>query len=138
MATQSQPECACGDTSGITGGKKRIIFPCAGTANVGQISTAAAFQLADEGYGVATCLALLAAGDTGLDQRIAEADEIIIIDGCPTSCGATIAAAQGGSPAQHIVITSLGIGKVYTRGCTEDEVETVVSAIWEGKGRPSS
>lgn len=135
MAIETRPECACGDTSAVTGGKKRVIFPCAGVANVGQISNAAALQLNEEGYGVATCIALLGTGDAGLKKRIAEADEVVVIDGCPVGCGANIAAAQGVFPAQHIVITELGIEKEYTRHYTEDDVETVVSAIWEGKGR---
>ena len=132
----SKPECACGDTSALAGGKKRIIFPCAGTANVGLISNAAALQLEEEGYGVATCIALLGSGDPGLKRRIAESDEIVIIDGCPAACGAKIADAQGVFPAQYIVITTPGIDKVHERDYTEEEVEKVVSATWEGKGRP--
>ncbi len=54
----SNPECACGDTSSVTGGKKRIIFPCVGVANVGQVSNEAAIRLTEEGYGAATCIAL--------------------------------------------------------------------------------
>ena len=108
MAPGKEPACACGDTSAITQGRKRIIFPCAGVANVGQISHAAALKLSDEGYGAATCIALLGSGDAGLKQRITEADEVVIIDGCPVVCGAKIAAAQGVVPAQHIVITELG------------------------------
>lgn len=135
MAIEAKPECACGDTSAITSGKKRIIFPCVGTANVGQISNTAAFQLADEGYGIPACLALLGADDTGLKQRIAEAEEVIIIDGCSAACGARIAAARGVNTAQHIIITDLGIGKAYSRNFTDDDVETVVSAVWVGIGR---
>ncbi len=138
MAPGREPECACGDTSAITRGRKRIIFPCAGVANVGQISNAAALLLTDEGYGTATCIALLGSGDAGLKQRITEADEVVIIDGCPVVCGAKIAAAKGLVPAQHIVITELGFEKTYTRNFTEDDVEIVVSAAWEGKGRQAS
>jgi uncharacterized metal-binding protein len=134
----SKPECACGDISALAGGKKRIIFPCAGTANVGLISNTAALQLADEGYGVATCIALLGSGDPGLKSRIARADEVVIIDGCPATCGAKIADIQGVIPAQHILITALGIDKVYERNYTEEEVERVVFAAWEGKGRPEA
>lgn len=135
MATEQKPECACGDTSAVSSGRKRVIFPCAGVANVGQISNAAALHLTEEGYGVATCIALLGTGDAGLKQRIAEADEVVIIDGCPVVCGAKIAAAEGVTPTQHIVITGLGIEKGPSRQYTEDDVETVVSAAWEGKGR---
>jgi hypothetical protein len=38
-------------------------------------------------------------------------------------------------PAQHIVITGLAIEKGASRHTTENHVETVVSATWEGKGR---
>ena len=102
---------------------------------MGQISNAASLQLTEEGYGVATCIALLGTGDAGLKQRIAEADEVVIIDGCPVVCGAKIAAAEGVIPCQHIVITGLAIEKGPSRQFTEDDVETVVSAAWEGKGR---
>jgi uncharacterized metal-binding protein len=132
----SRPECACGDASALAGGKRRIIFPCAGTANVGLISNAAALQLTEEGYGVATCIALLGSGDMGLKRRIAEAEEVVIIDGCPATCGAKIADLQGVAVDQHIVITALGIDKVYERNYTVEEVEKVISSAWEGKGRP--
>lgn len=138
MATVQKPECTCGDTSAAVGGKKRIIFPCAGVANVGQISNIASLQLNEEGYGAATCVALLGAGDAGLKQRVFDADEVVIIDGCPVACGAKIAAAQGVLPARHIVITTLGIEKGPSRHYTEEDVETVVSAAWEGKGTSSS
>lgn len=138
MVTQSKPECACGDTSAVTGGRKRIIFPCAGVANVGQISNEAAIRLTEEGYGAATCIALLGSGDAGLKQRIAEAEEVVIIDGCPVVCGTKIAKVQGITPAQHIVITGLGIEKGPSRQYTDDDVETVVSAVWERKGTSSS
>jgi len=132
------PACACGDTSAVTGGRKRIIIPCAGIANVGRISHRAALQLTEEGYGVATCVALPGTGDAGLNMRIAAADEVVIIDGCPATCTAKIAAAQGIVAAQHIVVTGLGIEKVYMGYITEDDVETVVSAAWEGKGRENN
>jgi len=134
MAAELKPECTCGDTSVISGGKKRIIFPCAGVANVGQISNFAAFQLNDEGYGTATCIALLATGDPALKSRLIEADEIVILDGCPVTCGVKIAAAQGITPDQHIVITGLGIEKVYSQQYSGEDIERVVSAAWEGKG----
>lgn len=133
MTIETKPECACGDPSAVAGGKKRIIFPCAGVANVGQIANFAALRLTEEGYGAATCVALLGTGDAGLKQRIAEADEVVLIDGCPVTCGAKIAAAQGVLPTRHIVITTLGIEKGSSNQYTEEDVETVVSAVWEGK-----
>jgi len=129
-----QPSCSCGDTSAQTG-KKRNIFPCAGVANVGQLSNLAALQLTEEGFGAAACMALLATGAEGLMKSIGDADEVIVIDGCPIACGREIAGAQGITPDQHIVVTALGIAKAGSREFSDADVETVVSAAWEGVGR---
>ncbi len=129
-----QPSCSCGDTSAQTG-TKRIIFPCAGQANTGQLSNLAAIQLTAEGYGTIACMALLATGAEGLNAKIREADEVIVIDGCPVECGRQIAEAQGVTPDQHIVVTTLGVKKAGTMEFSDDDVETVVSAAWEGTGR---
>jgi uncharacterized metal-binding protein len=130
-----QTSCSCGDTSAQENGTKRIIIPCAGIANVGQLTNLAALQLTAEGYGVATCVALLGTGAKGLKKKIQEADEVVFIDGCPTACGRTIAAAQGVTPDQYIVITTLGIKKAGSIEFSDDDLETVVSAAWEGTGR---
>ena len=61
----SRPECACGDTSALAGGKRRIIFPCAGTANVGLISNVAALQLA---FAVVTSVNRDDLGDGGAEH----------------------------------------------------------------------
>lgn len=130
-----QPYCSCGDTSAQEAGAKRIIFPCAGVANVGQLTNIAALQLTEEGYGTAACVALLATGAESLKKKIHEADEVIVIDGCPQTCGEIIAAAQGVTPDQHIVVTALGITKAGSMEFSDDDLETVVSAAWEGAGR---
>ena len=135
MATETKPECSCGDTSAVTGGKKRIIFPCAGQANTGQLTNLAAIQLTEEGYGTIACIALLATGSEELVTNTIKADEVVVLDGCPMLCAKKIAETQHVPVAQHIVVTELGITKGPSRQYTEDDVETVVSAVWEGKGR---
>jgi len=126
-----QPSCSCGDTSTQETGIKRLIFPCAGVANVGQLTNLAALQLTTEGYGAATCVALLATGAEGLKKAIHEADEVVVIDGCPVECGRTIAAAQGVTPDQHIVVTTLGIRKAGSR----DFSDSRPLSLPHGKGR---
>ncbi|MDT8358187.1 MAG: putative zinc-binding protein [Methanomicrobiaceae archaeon] len=126
--------CLCGDTSAQTG-KRRFLFPCAGQANTGQLSNLAAIQLTAEGYGNIACMALLATGDEGLKKRVGDADEVVVIDGCPSVCGLKIAKMQGITPGQHIVVTELGIKKAGSMDYTDDDLETVVSAAWEGAGR---
>ncbi len=124
------PTCSCGQNE-----PKRIIFPCAGQANTGQLTNLAAIQLTEEGFGNIACVALLAIGAEGLVANAKKADEVVILDGCPMLCAKKIAAEQGIIPGQHIVVTELGIVKSGSRDYTDADIETVVSAAWEGSGR---
>ncbi len=78
--------CSCGQNE-----PKRIIFPCAGKANTGQLTNLAAIQLTEEGYGSIACVALLATGSEGLVADARDADEVVILDGCPMVCAKKIA-----------------------------------------------
>ena len=85
-----QPTCSCGANE-----PKRIIFPCAGQANVGQLTNLAAVQLTEEGYGSIACASLLAIGTETLIANAMNADEVVILDGCPMLCAKKIAVARG-------------------------------------------
>src|SRR5512137_993850 len=95
-----KPTCSCGSNE-----PKRIIFPCAGQANVGQLTNLAAIQLTEEGYGTIACAALLAIGTESLIANAMNADEVVILDGCPMLCARKIAGAQGIAAGQHLVMT---------------------------------
>jgi uncharacterized metal-binding protein len=127
------PPCTCGTCGGNE--PKRVIFPCAGQANVGQVTNQAALQLTAEGYGRLSCLALLATGDPDLAVTVKNADEVVVLDGCPKLCGKKIADAQGVAIGQHLVLTSLGIQKGPSLSYTPEDVEQVVSTCWKGEGR---
>ena len=124
------PSCSCGQNE-----KKRIIFPCAGQANTGQLTNLAAIQLTEEGYGSIACASLLAIGAEGLVTNAKTADEVVVLDGCPMQCMTKIAGAQGVQAGQHLVVTELGITKGPSRNYTQDDVEKIVSACWKGEGR---
>ncbi|OPY46717.1 MAG: DGC domain protein [Methanoregulaceae archaeon PtaU1.Bin222] len=124
------PSCSCGQNE-----KKRIIFPCAGQANTGQLTNLAAIQLTEEGYGSIACVALLAIGSENLVANAMNADEVVILDGCPMLCAKKIAGAQGVAAGQHIVVTELGIAKGTSKSYTDEDVEKIVSACWKGEGR---
>jgi uncharacterized metal-binding protein len=124
------PTCSCGANE-----PKRIIFPCAGQANVGQLTNLAAVQLTEEGYGNIACVALLAIGTESLIENAKNADEVVILDGCPMLCAKKIAEAQGVTASQHLVMTELGITKGPSKNYTEDDVEKIVSACWGGEGK---
>lgn len=127
---EEAPSCSCGQNE-----KKRIIFPCAGQANTGQLTNLAAIQLTEEGYGSIACVALLAIGSENLVANAMNADEIVILDGCPMLCAKKIAGAQGVAAGQHIVVTELGIAKGTSKSYTNEDVEKIVSACWKGEGR---
>jgi len=122
--------CTCGQNE-----KRRIIFPCAGQANTGQLTNLAAVQLTEEGFGSIACVALLATGSEGLVANARSAGEVVILDGCPMLCARKIAEAQGVPVGQHLVMTELGIVKGPSKSYTEDDIELVVSAVWQGRGR---
>src|SRR5512137_2243531 len=124
------PPCTCGQNE-----PKRIIFPCAGQANVGQLTNLAALQLTEEGYGSIACVALLATGTESLLANALNADEVVILDGCPMLCAKKIAGGQGVAAGQHLVMTELGITKGPSKSFTEDDIEKVVAACWKGEGR---
>lgn len=122
--------CSCGANE-----PKRIIFPCAGQANTGQLTNLAALQLTEEGYGNIACVALLAIGNGTLISNVRNADEVVILDGCPMLCAQKIAEAQGVSAGQHLVMTELGITKGPSKSYTQDDIENIVAACWKGEGR---
>lgn len=103
---------------GVSKGPARLIFPYAVQANMGQLSNLAAVELTGEGYGSIACVAKLAIGD----ERLVKSTK-------------KIALAQGVVPAQHVVVTDLGIAKGPSKSCTPEDVETVVCACWQGIGR---
>lgn len=125
-----KPTCSCGANE-----PKRLIFPCAGQANVGQLTNLAALQLTEEGYGSIACTALLAIGAENLIANAMNADEVVILDGCPMLCAKKIAGAQGVPAGQHLVMTELGITKGPSKSYTNDDIEKIVAACWKGEGR---
>jgi uncharacterized metal-binding protein len=124
------PTCSCGANE-----PKRVIFPCAGQANTGQITNRAAIQLTEEGYGSIACVALLATGAEGLVTSAKNVEEVVILDGCPMLCAKKIADAQDVPAAQHLIVTDLGIIKGPSKNYTDDDIEKIVSACWRGEGK---
>lgn len=101
------PICSCGANE-----PGRIICPCAGQANTGQVANLAAVELTGEVYGSIVCVTRPAIGDEGLVNSARNADKVVGIDGC-----------------------SFHGAKGPSKTCTLDDVETVVSACWRGVGK---
>lgn len=89
---------------------KPMVLPCAGAANVGQLSNQAAVELVREGHCRPFCLAAIGAHKTGY-VRAAQNAETVVIDGCDVGCAKGILEQENITPGLYVVITSLGVEK---------------------------
>ena len=67
-------------------GGVRLIYPCSGAADVGEISDRVVRKLRDDGFAKMTCLAGVGAGLSGYVESRKGADVVFTVDGCPTAC----------------------------------------------------
>lgn len=72
-------KCCCG-------GPARLIFPCAGGSDVGELTDRVARKLTKDGWGRIYCLAGVAAHIKNFIENSKMAEEIVAIDGCPAAC----------------------------------------------------
>ena len=124
MQTQKST-CNCG-----TCGSTHVIYSCSGIgSNVGQIANAAACRLAHEGFGGGSCLAGIGGSIDKLIRVCTEADERIVIDGCPVGCAKKIMDDRGIPVDRYVRITDLGIVKTPGPAFNESDVQTVIEAV---------
>lgn len=91
--------------------KQRMILACSGGSNVGQATNQAAVELTREGYGKMFCLVGIGAGLQGFVQSARDAEEMIVLDGCPVGCAKAILDREGIVPKVYLVATALGLEK---------------------------
>ncbi len=101
----------------------KLIYACSGVANTGFLADRAARGLMQIGLGKMTCLAAVGAGHSGFVESAKAADENIVIDGCPISCGKRIFE-QKDIPFTHLKTTDFGVEKGKT--VIDDELVTDV------------
>ena len=89
-----------------------MILACSGGSNVGQLTNQAAVELHREGHGKMFCLAGLGGGIAGLVKAAREAQEVVVLDGCPLGCARAIVEQVGIRAGRHVQVTDLGIAKV--------------------------
>ncbi|MDI6718246.1 MAG: putative zinc-binding protein [Methanomicrobiales archaeon] len=123
--------CVCGGPGVSEGGKRRVLFSCAGASSTGQVSNSAAVQLALEGYGILACTAGLAVQAPSTLQKVETAEELVAIDGCAVACARKILEREGLTADVHLVVTDLGVKKTGDPIPGEDEIEVVVAEAWK-------
>ncbi|MFW6457727.1 MAG: putative zinc-binding protein [Planctomycetota bacterium] len=115
----------CGDDRTV------LIYACSGGANVAEVSDLAARQLMAEKEGSMFCLAGLGADIEGMIETAEDADQNLVIDGCPMDCAKKIFDRVGVTNYEQIKVTDLGIEKVKGVRATQDQVERTVQRARE-------
>ncbi|KKG12566.1 putative zinc-binding protein [Methanosarcina sp. 2.H.A.1B.4] len=119
-----ETKCACGSAN-------VAIFPCAGAANVGQLSNKIAVELDKQGLGNLMCTVGIGARAPGIMKSAEASDRIIAINGCPVNCATKTMELAGFKVDRTIVISELGIKKTKDRDLKEEEVAEVLEKVME-------
>lgn len=104
----------------ICKGDKRLIFACSGAADVGELADRTARKLSKAGIGKMYCLAGLGAHVPGIVKTTEEAEDILIIDGCPVACAKKSAEAAGINSFKYVLATESGMEKGKTPASEEN------------------
>jgi uncharacterized metal-binding protein len=96
--------CACGN--GV-----RLLFPCSGAADTGEVSDRVARRLARSGGGRMFCLAAIGGQVAAKVDGAKKADEIWAIDGCPEDCAKRTLELAGFTVTRHLRVTDCGLQK---------------------------
>ncbi|MDZ7723391.1 MAG: putative zinc-binding protein [candidate division KSB1 bacterium] len=111
--------------------KKTILIACSGASNTGAYSDKVARKLMATGNAKMLCLARLA-----VDEKWAETQKkscsqdarIVVLDGCPIDCAATILNERGIHNFEHVHTTDFGIVKGKTP-VTEEKIDEIVEYL---------
>lgn len=125
MSGIAEERCDCEATS-------ILVFPCAGASNVGQISNAAAVELARQGRVRMYCLAGLGAHISGMVDSAQHVTYRIALDGCPVACARKTLEHAGVPVEKSVVVTELGIQKNHKFEWSYNDLDCVMAAAVEG------
>jgi uncharacterized metal-binding protein len=123
VSTNPQPVC-CSPAA-------KVIFPCSGAADVGEIADHAARKLTADGVGKMSCLAGIGGRVKNLMAVAQSAQVILAIDGCPMHCARNALEKAGFAKFEHVCLADLGMAK----GKTPATAEAVAKVVGEGKKR---
>ena len=99
-----EPKCDCG-------GSTKLVFPCSGGSDVGELTDRAARQLSKTGAAKMSCLAGVGGGISGFIASAQGADVTLVLDGCPQDCGKKTMEKNGVTGFKHFRLTDLGMQK---------------------------
>lgn len=122
-------ECACEAAP-------KLIFPCSGASDVGEIADRTARRLTKEGAGKMYCLAGIGGRVEDILVNARAADTILAIDGCELDCARKTLDQAGFTGFRHLRLSDLGLekGKSPATGGRIAEMAAIAKPLLE-KGR---
>jgi uncharacterized metal-binding protein len=106
-----------------------LIFPCSGGTNVGKIANEAAMDLTALHKGRMHCLAGIEGHVDSIIESTKMAKKLVVIDGCHVQCAKKTLEHAGFGVDVHVVVTGLGIKKIYDFMMDLDDVNRVVDSV---------
>jgi uncharacterized metal-binding protein len=104
----------------------KLIFPCSGASDVGEISDRAARRLTKEGKGKMYCLAGVGGRVPDILANIPLAQKILAIDGCAAECAKHTLLEAGFKHFEHLRLKELGLEKGQSAP-TFENIQTAVN-----------
>ena len=93
--------------------RTRMVYACSGVANTGFLADRIARRWMQNGNARMSCLAAVGAADDGFLAAASDANENVVIDGCPKACGKRIFAAHR-IAITHLMTTDFDVVKGET------------------------
>ena len=106
----------------------RALITCSGLSNTGRLTTQVAMVLVSRSPGAITW-ARAHKGERLIADVAADADQIIVIDGCSDHCATKKCGLEGVTADIHIVTTELGVKKDGMADVQWDDVVKVLAAV---------
>jgi len=113
-------KCSC-----VAGEEVRLVFPCSGGADVGELADRAARKLNEAGTAQMYCLAGIGGRVSGIVESTRAAGLRLVIDGCPLRCASRTLQEAGMAVDCQICVTDLG----FTKGETDVTSEAIAGVV---------
>lgn len=112
--------CSCGNSV-------KLIFPCSGASDVGELTDRAARKLTAEGLGKMYCLAGVGGRLDIILENTKAAHKILAIDGCKLDCARRTLRQAGFTGFAHVRLNDLNLEKGESP-VNEENLNIVISA----------
>ena len=111
-----------------------LLFSCSGAADTAELADRAARQVHDSGELKMYCLAGVGGGVEEIVNNARDANDLLVVDGCDTDCGAKVMRKAGFTQFLHLRVTDLGFEKGKSP-ISDEAVNHVAAAILSTKNR---